>query len=314
MNTPERSIPREYSEHSVRLTQAQKDAEESAKLEERRNQEAFSLGLPKDATWEQIIHEITLLEQKNDAQGKPTEGIISSPKQEVPQKKETFSQDIGAFASRMKEAEVYLTNLVEKVKNNPGFEMAKAMAQWDQMERDLVSYVGKLNYAKGVSDEEEIMRVIEQNMEYFVRIWQASKRLEAYIQPLLNENEPGSIPIRDFISKLKGISVDFESKFRPHGIELDSVEILSPVPQGVEIDYARAEGFLIGGGGDKLPMDEMRKMVLQRQKGTESPIVTDVRSLSYSIGGRKIRKTTVSTYDEIVWLTAMQDSPTFRTQ
>lgn len=290
----------------------------------------------KNTTPEQIVDQLE------------TEAKALSVLPDVQETKESVTKDMRAFADRMKSrantlykidqllkkqseivqlpegwknseaANKILNELFKTQGENPGLDMAKQLVDWGQLIRHFRGIPEELIEVASLieSGENEFKLAFKGEWPEFRAVLVAAKRLNAYIQPLLGESDgEGTLPIRAIIATLNGISFDLAKTFRPHGIEIDDVQILSSAPSDAEIDMGQAEGFLLMGGGKTLPLKQMRNFVLAKQKETAEPIVTDVLELGWSYQGERQRKTTVTPYREGTWDTAIggYDIPEFCT-
>lgn len=233
--------------------------------------------------------------------------------------KESLIRDMVALAERMKERVDILNNLLEKESDNPELNMAKQLVDWRQLKRNLIGIPNDLiEYSTLIKNGDyEIAKFLQHLGGLWPEIQNitvAGKRLEAYIKPLINEQDTGTLTIRALSATLNDTSADIEKNFRPYGIEWDQVEILAPAPKNAKINRENCEGFLFMGGGNTLPLTQMHALIIGRQKKSTDPIVTDIRKLGWSSGGERRQDTEVIPYQEGTWLTAMRrGTPNFRT-
>lgn len=263
------------------------------------------LEIPEDATPEQIVLMLEI------------EARTLSVLPDVYEAKETPANDMRAFAERTKKRIEVLNKLLKEQPGNPGLTMVKQLAGWRALAGDFARIPNFLTVeADWVENgKEEFWLSFSGEWPRFQRIFQAAKRLNAYIQPLISESDEYALSIRAIIATLNGITADLAKTFRPHGIEIDDVQILSSAPEDAKIDRANGEGFLIGGSGKTLPMKQMHDLIRAKQKETTETVVTDVRELGWSFHGEHRRETTVIPYLENTWLTGIgcYDIPEFRT-
>jgi len=295
-----------------RLIRVRHNAEMAAKLEAERQHEASQLGLPENAPWEQILQ--VLSDSKEGLE--PREGLPVSEENNVlpdtkavdQETKGSLADSMRAFAHRIEERASSLSEIIENSPKNPGLDMAMHLAGgWEWVKRDLTKIAIKINYnideSPDMVDQELLYGSIGNNWPYFERTFQATQRLEAYIEPLLDDNEQGTSPIRAFITSLRETTVDFNETFRPYGFEIDKVEILSPAPGNAQLDFA--EGFLIAGRGSILPLEQMRALITRAQDKTLAPIVTDIKEFGFSISGERKSQTEVVVYKPDNWSAAI---------
>lgn len=266
------------------------------------------LEIPENATPEQIVVQLET----------EAEALAVSP--DIQEDKGSLTDDMRAFARRMEERTKILIDLLDKEPGNPGLDMAKQITDYSQIERYFTGLPNAfVEYANLIDNgQTEFWLDFNGQMPRIGGIFKAAKRLEAYIQPLLNQSDKGALPIRALIAVLNGTITDLTRTFRPYGVAIDDVQILSPAPKDAEVEHGHCEGFFLMGRGGTLPMRQMRELVIAKQKETEAPIVTDIWELGWSYKGERKKRTVVITYRENTWDTAERSSmrgssPNFRT-
>lgn len=224
--------------------------------------------------------------------------------------------DLCSWARRLGQRIVGVNKLLIAHSDNRELQMVKYLADWDQIKNELEALptdwtlkpLEKFHPTQHTEEvtNEQFWEAFRRNWSSFQRILIAAARLEAYVQPLLSVGEE-ALPARLLMVALQATAADLATVMLIHGASTADIRILSSVPKEVEVDRKRPESFLISlGFRVPLPLNQMHALIVERAKGTDQEVVTDIIQWGWTLNGLRQCKSITTVYQENTWLTAVE--------